>query len=357
MAGTTTQLTRQQNKVTQYQSSQPVLSDDPDQLQSQIRRTRAQMEGTIDEIQARLAPEHLKEQAQEKLREATIGKVETMAHQAERSVQSWRANAMDTVRENPIPAAMIGIGLGWLLLSRRNGRDDYNYQERDYRYATDPYQPYYGYQPYEEQGRMEEMRDQAAHTMQEAKAWAGEKVEAVGDTAENLQNRAAETAQNVKASVGEAVHKAEDYASQVSSQASEAAHRAQLQAQQSARQLQYQARRQVRRARYTFEETMEETPLIVGVAALALGALVGLALPGTAKENEWMGETRDRLVDDVKATAQETARKVQNVAEQAQHAAVSEAKREAQKQDLTMPTASTKPTTEPVTQASTRPLP
>jgi hypothetical protein len=113
----------------------------------------------------------------------------------------------------------------------------------------------------------------------------------------------------------------------------------------------------MRRARYTFAETLEESPLVVGVAALALGALVGLALPGTSKENEWMGETRDRIVEDVKATAQETARKVQNVAEQAQHAAVSEAKREAEKQDLTMPTGGNKPTTSSTSQATTRPQP
>src|SRR5207302_455632 len=56
-----------------------------------------------------------------------------------------------------------------------------------------------------------------------------------------------------------------------------------------------------------------------GVAdkAREAGAIVGLALPTTRVEGEYMGETRDRLVDQAKTVAQEAVEKVQRVTEEA----------------------------------------
>jgi hypothetical protein len=90
----------------------------------------------------------------------------------------------------------------------------------------------------------------------------------------------------------------------------------------------------MRRAKRTFWQTMEENPLAIGAAAAAAGALIGMALPSTEKENELMGETRDRLVQDATSTAQETLHKVQTVAETTAKTAVTEAKKEAEKQNL-----------------------
>ena len=71
--------------------------------------------------------------------------------------------------------------------------------------------------------------------------------------------------------------------------------------------------------------------MAVGVAALALGAAVGLVLPQTERENRLMGEARDSLVEKARGVAQETVEKVQAVAGEAQQAV----KDEASKQGLT----------------------
>jgi hypothetical protein len=42
---------------------------------------------------------------------------------------------------------------------------------------------------------------------------------------------------------------------------------------------------------------------MVGVAAVAVGATVGLALPETETENEWLGETRDTMVEQAQELA------------------------------------------------------
>ncbi len=78
-----------------------------------------------------------------------------------------------------------------------------------------------------------------------------------------------------------------------------------------------QARQGARVASDWFTNTLQENPLALGVAALAAGALFGLTLPTTRIEGEYMGEAREHLVESAKSVAQETADKVQRVAQEA----------------------------------------
>ena len=70
---------------------------------------------------------------------------------------------------------------------------------------------------------------------------------------------------------------------------------------------------------------------MVGAAVLALGVIAGLAVPSTDKEDELMGETRDRLLDDVKEAGQQALDKGKHVAE----AVADKVKEEARNQGLT----------------------
>jgi hypothetical protein len=95
-----------------------------------------------------------------------------------------------------------------------------------------------------------------------------------------------------------------------------------------------QAQYRAERVGNRFSDLMQENPLMIGAAAAALGAIVGFAFPATEKENEIMGEARDRVVDRAQEVASETAQKVQHVAQEAATAAKETAKDEAQKQNL-----------------------
>ena len=74
-----------------------------------------------------------------------------------------------------------------------------------------------------------------------------------------------------------------------------------------------QARQGAQAASNLFSTTLQDNPMILGVAALAVGAVVGLTLPSTEVEGEYMGEARDKLVDQAKSVAQDAAQKVQRV--------------------------------------------
>lgn len=43
----------------------------------------------------------------------------------------------------------------------------------------------------------------------------------------------------------------------------------------------------------------------MGAITLAIGTAVGLSLPRTRGEDQWMGKTRDHLVDQVKAASKD----------------------------------------------------
>ncbi|PZX16220.1 uncharacterized protein DUF3618 [Palleronia aestuarii] len=58
----------------------------------------------------------------------------------------------------------------------------------------------------------------------------------------------------------------------------------------------------------------DRQPLVFGALAVALGAAIGAGLPHTRQEDEWLGATRDRLVDDAEQMFQSELSKAQRVA-------------------------------------------
>ena len=199
---------------------------------------------------------------------------------------------MGTVRANPLPAALTGIGLTWLFMNaRRGGWGQPRYQDPGYAY---------GYPPrYEERGSSGASPGQAL----------GRARDSVGETASQAQERASQVAGQAQDKVGQAADRAQDRAGRLGEQ----------------------TRYQARRASVGFQRMLRENPLTVGDLAAGLGAGVGLAIPETTKEHEVMGEARDNLVGTVQEKAQDAQQRVQRVAEEAQSAA----KGEAENQGLT----------------------
>jgi ElaB/YqjD/DUF883 family membrane-anchored ribosome-binding protein len=266
------------------------------EIRENIEQTRVQMGGTIDEIQERLSPAYIKEQvkeqvkeqyeqAKETVREATIGKVEDMVERVSNTVYETRRGIVDTIKANPVPAALVGIGLAWMWMSGRE--NPYGATGRSY--GRDPR----GYD-----------RRSSSFTRQGGPGvW-----ERTTDAAGNLADKTKETMSDM---VGQVQENAGDLAGRAKSTVSDVVNRTQ----ETAGHLAEQAQHQARRAGDRVQTAMHETPLAVGAIALALGAGVGLAIPQTRKENDLMGETRDALVDRAQTAMKGTLDQVQQVAE------------------------------------------
>ena len=263
-------------------------------IRADIRDTRERLGETLEQIGERLNPQRLTQQVQHTIRDATIGRVEHMARHAADRVTETSNSVVDTIRENPIPAAMIGVGLGWLLLNRRRPepRYDRTYEARYGAAYPGAYGTAYGstggYTSREETSTLDRARGAAGdlgHTVRDA----------AGDVVERTQHAAADLADRTQ-------HVAADVA--------------------------MQTRRQTQR----LEDRFQEQPLALGAATLALGLAAGMSLPVSDREVQLMGDARDRVVDRVREVAEETRDKVQHVAtrvvDEVQHTARDAAREE-----------------------------
>jgi gas vesicle protein len=279
--------------------------DDPAEIRAEIRETRERMSDNLEQLGERLNPGNIKDRVKQDIRDATIGKVENMAHsaadqldEARETIGEAQRTIVDVVRDNPLPAAMVGIGLGWLAYNvrQRSSRDNSPYERgRSGRSARG----WYGGGNYgREYGAGYAGR---AGYAGEGAEWEGTKDRVSGQGSE-LSDKAQQTA-------------------------SEWADRAQGVAEDVADHTRYQARR--------IEDQFYENPLAIGAAALTLGLSAGLAIPETRKEDELMGGARDRLADKTREMVEDTKNKVENVVDRVADQAQDTARTAAREEGLT----------------------
>ena len=258
-------------------------TDDTDrrtrEIRAEIEQTRGEMSETIDAIQEKLRPGNVVAEAKERVKSATTERVRQMADSASETAQNayehtrhMAGQVVEGARSNAIPAAMICVGTAWLLFDRyRNNRSSDYRRWRSSSYRTPEYygsDEYYRARPASAYGTQSE------------------------STAGSYGTRSGSTAGSAYGS------RYEEEGGGLSETAS---------------QLRDRTMRTGRRARNQFQRLLHENPLMVGAAAVVVGCAVGMALPETERENEWLGETRDNVVE----KAQDAAR---NVATRAQEA-------------------------------------
>jgi hypothetical protein len=134
-------------------------------------------------------------------------------------------------------------------------------------------------------------------------------VSQASDTAGRVAHDAADAA-------GHLAHDAADAAGRVAHQVSEgASHLAHGAAEMGTRAI-GTARDQAKRVDRSFHEALHSNPMAVGTAFLAAGAVVGMALPRTHREDALMGATRDELLGKARDAAQEAVGSAKDLAQQ-----------------------------------------
>ena len=335
-------------------------SADVDAARADVEQTRCQIGGTLDAIREKLDPPTLMEQAKatvldtadqladkardtvqditgqakDAVHDATVGRAQHAIGGAVHSAQHTGETIMDTVRENPIPMALIGLGIGMLYMNSRRNMPRHQWN-RDYNYTL-PYQDRMSggtYAPGYQQGNQPGYamgHGAAAASGSGTAGYAGGQMGQPGQTGhpvserlDELKDRAGDMAEQVQGRVS-------DVADRVQNRVSDMTSTVQDRATQFAGQVQDRAAW----AQDNLQRGMQENPLAVGVVALGIGALIGLMLPSTEPENHYMGETRDRLVEQGQQVAQQVAQKVTNVAQEGLSAAKDAMQTESREQGL-----------------------
>ena len=274
-----------------------------EQIQREIQQTRSEMSETLDAIRDKLSPGEILDQAIAYFRSSNSGHgtgvSETASH--------WASTLGDTVKQNPVPVALIGAGLAWLMMggSRHPARPEprthvYDPPHDDTHDATvyDAYNaPVSGTQgTHERSSRLGERARGMASGAQERITAAGERV---SHTAANTRERVSAAAASARERVGE-----------------------------TAEHLRYQARQQGGKTKETFNYLRDEQPLLLGALGFALGAALGAGLPPTQREDELMGEARDQVIHRAQELGEEQLDKAQHVASAAGNAALDQAHQE-----------------------------
>jgi hypothetical protein len=345
------------------------------QARANIDLTRQAMDRTIDAIEGKLTPGQLLLEGLSLLRSGGA---------------SGANKIMDLAREHPLPACVIGVGVGMMI--REASKKEVDVQgagmaaPMGYGYGPPTgYAPGYGYGPpptggYAASGygyappradygdgdgpahsRVRETVGSAASGVTHAASAAKEKVSEVTQNARETVNRSvhdardtvAEAAHTAKETVSGAAHTAKETvsgaaqsaretvtgaaetvrerAAAVAGAARETARETFGSVQEQASRLRQSAHVQVRDAKIGFWQKLDQDPLVVGAAAVAVGLVAGLLLPSTRREDEMLGETRDELMNRAKEQGRDVVEKGKYVAQ----AAVQTLKTEAEQQGFT----------------------
>jgi ElaB/YqjD/DUF883 family membrane-anchored ribosome-binding protein len=247
-----------------------------DALVEDIEETRSQMTGTVDQIGDRLDPANIVDDAKQTVRDATVGKVETMTDQATQAMGEARQTAqqaggslVETIRRNPLPAALVGVGVAWLWMHRAPAQMGWS-SSAGYRptgsYAGEPYGGR-GYTSGEAGWSSGGTRSSMAGRM--------------GDVAGDLGDRASDAADQVRDTADDLRWKAQDVAGRTTSQ----------------------AQTSISGAVESTSRLIGQNPLAAGAVAVAVGAAIGMALPPTRQEREVLGPTSQQLLDKAEGTA------------------------------------------------------
>lgn len=318
-------------------------------VREQISDTRQAVKAELREAKAAVKQEVRMaiDGASQALHDATIGKVQTMARQANDTFLQTSDTMLDTVRRNPIPTALVGLGLAWLWMNRA-GRDDRRsggprLEGRRGRLVTLGAD---GRRLYEHSdgpgssregstsggggliGRAQEGARHALHDARDAVGGGVHRVQdaaraaadAVSSTADAAYTQAKGAAVDVSSAAGNAL-------SSVTGTANELAHRASVEATHLREMASARAHDVADMGRHGLayaEDRFEESPLAFGAIALGLGAAVGLALPRTEGENRMLGAYREQVVDAARAVAHDAVGQLRALGEDAGEAAIAQ---------------------------------
>jgi ElaB/YqjD/DUF883 family membrane-anchored ribosome-binding protein len=232
----------------------------PEQIEREIEMTRGRMSENIDELGDRLSPQNLKAQAKSAIQDAAGNAVQSVGEQAQRT----GSRLLDLIRENPLPVIAVGAAATWLLTKRPSHGPVSGDRMARYAYSGAERRSGQGWQ-------------HAGGITRRVGGAVSDARERVSDVASGVSERASDWAE----SAGELKGRMQERAGELGAR----------------------AQRQSARLRNKLEQAIEETPLVVAAGAAVVGLAMGLLLPGTEREDEMLGPTRDRLVDRAEAVA------------------------------------------------------
>lgn len=213
-----------------------------------IEQDRSHFAETLSALESRLSPGQLVDQA--------LG-------YAKKNSGDFSDNLVKTISNNPIPTILTGIGVAWMAINQNRGVSNGGYSSSDSYYEPGSYA-----------------------------GGSGSKLGGAKDKAGELKGSAGAKASGMKSNMSDSAHRAGDKAHHLADQARH-----------SAADMSDRSRQQWQRTSSGARNFFAENPLAVGAAAVAIGALIGAALPVSSREREMLGDTGEQALEKAKSMA------------------------------------------------------
>jgi ElaB/YqjD/DUF883 family membrane-anchored ribosome-binding protein len=254
------------------------VNESTEALRADIDETRERLSSDIDALGNKLSPQNIKAEAKQAIKQT----FHHGADQVRETVSTAGGSLLTAVKENPLPVALIGVGIGWLVLNLRNASSRSLARNRpDYAVAgrAGVYDP-------QEPARMG--------------------AEDANSRLHELGERAQAGVESVKRVASDTLHQAHDQLDRAKTA----------------------ARDGVRKTQEAAVNAMEENPLLLGALTLGVGVAVGLSIPSTESEDKLVGQYRDRFMTKAKEKASGLAEIAKDTARRAAESGAQSAKKQ-----------------------------
>lgn len=223
-----------------------------DVLRARIDRTEDELSEILDAIQDKLSLDYLKKQAEEKILESVLKEVNGIMERASRTANEMSSTVLDKAKEHPISFALLGVGLSWLIAKGLSGSKS-SEEEPVARYNIDG-------EGIPESLYQSGLEDPGGSEYREGGSLGS------GDKRYHPVHRVKETASHVAGGVKDKTKR-----------------------------LTGGSREHMRSTDRGLWHTIEQNPILIGIAALAVGAGLGLMLPSSRRERKMVGKAKEGL--------------------------------------------------------------
>ena len=300
------------------------MKKSPEQLEREIDQERQHIMKTLDAIGGKFSADEM---------------FHRISGYARRNGGEFSRNLVNTVARNPVPTMLTAIGIGWMLYQYNRPHENYPVEsagtgDESSRWSTAKQRTeqlsesvaHRVDQLRDSAGqRTEQLRDSSGQRIDQLRESAGHRAEQIRQTGAAAKDSLSATKDSLKASASGLKGKLETSVDDLKHRFSETS----AGLRDRASHLRHASQRQAQRASDGFNYMVEERPLVLGAVGIALGALIGAALPSTRREDRLMGGISDRAADEASTAAHEALDKAAELGKKVQGYAAEDAREKA----------------------------
>ncbi len=270
-------------------------SDETEAILSEIDTTRHRMDQTIDALGERLKGRHLLDEALHLFRkQQENGNMTKLKNKISDTADTAYHSVVDTIKAHPVPVALVGAGVGWLIYER----------SRSVRAGEEAAAEFRGIPPYDDDFGPDTLPGQ---TLRSASTLS----EGIGTEEFDSEEFSGKMKGKASAAIASVKQKASDARDRLRESGAEAKEN---------------ARRLYETSRDKVSTAVEEHPLQSGLVFMGIGLVVGLLIPTPRRLSERLKPKALELGERMRGKAQDLMDRGSQVLESATQAAKDEAK-------------------------------